>query len=47
VNPCLEPVLCNKRSHHEKAMHHEEEEPLLTTTRESLHAAMKTQSSQK
>ena len=37
----LEPVLLNKRSHCN------EEQPPLATTRESLHAAMKTQRSQK
>ena len=45
---CLEPVLCNKRSHHnEKPTHLNEEEPLLAATRESLRAATKTQHSQK
>ena len=44
----LEPVLCNKRSHrNEKPVHRNEEWPLLTATRESLHAATKTQCSQK
>ena len=43
-----EPVLCNKRSHHdEKPMHHNKEEPPLAATRESLRAATKTQCSQK
>ena len=41
---CLEPVLCNKRSHHnEKPRHRNEEQPPLATTRESLCAATKTQ----
>ena len=45
---CLEPVLCNKRSHHnEKPEKGNTEQPLLTTTRESLQAAMKTHHSQK
>ena len=45
---CLEPVLCNKRSHHnEKPVHRNEESPLLAATRESLRAATKTQRSQK
>ena len=45
---CLEPVLCNKRSHcNEKAVYHNEEYPLLAATRESPRAAMKTQCSQK
>ena len=45
---CLEPVLCNKRSHrNEKPTHRNEEQPLLAATRESLHAAKKTQCSQK
>ena len=44
----LESVLCNKRSFlNEKPGHHKEEQPLLTTTRESLHAATKTQCNQK
>ena len=43
-----EPVLHDKRSHrNEKPMHSNEEWPLLTTTRESPHAATKTQRSQK
>ena len=43
----LEPVLHNKRSHcNEKPVHHNEEQPPLTTTRESPHAATKTQRSQ-
>ena len=34
----LEPMPCNKRSHHkEKPMHHNKEYPLLTSTRESPH----------
>ena len=45
---CLEPVLRNKRSHHnEKPAHHKEEQPLHPATRESPHEAMKTQRSQK
>ena len=32
--PCLEPVLCNKRSRCERPVY-TKEEPLLTTTRES------------
>ena len=45
---CLEPVLRNKRSHSsEKPAHHNEEQPPLAATRESLHAATKTQRSQK
>ena len=44
----LQPMLCNKRSHsNEKPAHHKEEYPPLTTTRESPHAARKTQCSQK
>ena len=45
---CLEPVLCNKRSHrNEKPVHRNEEEPLLTATRGSLRAATKTQHHQR
>ena len=45
---CLEPVLLNERSHHnEKPAHCNEEYPPLAATRESPHAAMKTQRSQK
>ena len=45
---CLEPMLPNKRSHHnEKPVHRNEEQPLLAATRESPHAAKKTQRSQK
>ena len=45
---CLEPVLCNKRSHrNEKPVHRNEEWPPLAATRESPRAATKTQSSQK
>ena len=45
---CLEPVLRNKRSHHnEKPAHHNEEWPLLTTTKESPCTATKTQHSTK
>ena len=44
----LEPMLHNKRSHHnEKPAHHNKELPLLATTRESPRAAMKTQCSHK
>ena len=43
----LEPMLCNKRSHHEKPTHCNEEWPRLTATRESPCAATKTQCSQK
>ena len=44
---CLEPVLCNKRSHHrEKPAHVNEEQPL-TATRERLRTVTKTQCSQK
>ena len=45
---CLEPMFCNKRSHHnEKPAHRNQEELPLATTRESPHAEMKTQRSQK
>ena len=48
VPQLLEPVLCNKRSHHnEKPAHRSEEEPPLTATRESPHAATETQRGQK
>ena len=44
----LEPVLHSKRSHHKKQpAHRNEDEPLLAATRESPHAARKTQRSQK
>ena len=44
----LEPVLCNKRGHHnEKPAHRNEEQPPLAATRESPWAATKTQRSQK
>ena len=44
----LEPVLRNKRSHHnEKPMHCNKEWSLLATTRESPHTATKTRHSQK
>ena len=44
----LEPVLHNKRSHHnEKLMHRNEEQPPLAATRESPRAATNTQCSQK
>ena len=44
----LEPVLCNKRSHHyEKPAHCNGEWPPLATTRGSPHAVTKTQRSQK
>ena len=40
---CLQPMLCDKRSHHsEKPMHLNEEKPLLAATRESPSAAMQT-----
>ena len=40
---CLEPVIRNKRSHHnEKPSHRTKEQPLLTATRESPHTATKT-----
>ena len=43
-----EAQLLNKRSHpNEKAEHHNKEQPLGAATRESWHAATKTQSSQK
>ena len=41
----LEPVLRKKRNHNEKPKHHNKEQALLTTTRESPHAATKTQRS--
>ena len=45
---CLEPVLCNKRSHrNEKPTHRNEEQPLLAAARDSPRAATKTQHSQK
>ena len=45
---CLEPELCNKRSHrNEKPVHRSEEWPPLTATRETPRAATKTQRSQK
>ena len=45
---CLEPVLCNKRSHrNQKSAHCDEEQPPLATTRKSPREAMKTQCSQK
>ena len=44
----LEPMLRNKRSHHnKKPAHRNEEKPPLAATTESPHAAMKTQCSQK
>ena len=44
----LEPMLRNKRSHrNEKLVHPNKEQSLLAATRESPHAAMKTQPSQK
>ena len=44
---CLEPMLHDKRSHrNEKPAYLNEEEPPLATTRESPHAATKTQHSQ-
>ena len=40
----LEPMLLNKRSHHnEKPTHRKEEQPLLAATRESPHTATKIQ----
>ena len=45
---CLELVLHNKRSHrNEKPAHRNEEQPPITATRESLHAATKTQTQPK
>ena len=45
---CLEPMLCNKRSHrNEKPAHRNEEEPLLAATRGSPRAVPQTQCSQK
>ena len=44
----LEHVLCNKKSHcNERPKHCNKEQTLLAATRESLHAAMKTQHSKK
>ena len=44
----LEPVLHNKRSHYnERPVHCKEEKALLVATRESPHAATKTQHNQK
>ena len=44
---CLEPVLHNKRSHHnKKPVHRNKENPPLATTRESPRTATKTQCSQ-
>ena len=44
----VEPMLCDKRSHHnEKPVHHYKEQPLLATSRESPRTATKTQHSQK
>ena len=44
----LEPVLCNKRSHHnKKSTHRSEEKPTLNAIRESPRAATKTQHSHK
>ena len=44
----LEPMLCSGKSHHsEGPAHYSKEWPLLATTREGLHAATKTQRSQK
>ena len=39
----LEPVLCNKGSHHKKLTHHNAEQPLLSSTRESRMKATKTE----
>ena len=44
---CLEPLLHNKRSHHNESAHDNEEKTPLTANRESLLAAMKTNHSQK
>ena len=45
---CLEPVLCNKKHHHEKPEHHNEESRLpATIKRENQCKVMKTQYSQK
>ena len=45
---CLEPTICNERSHrNEKPAHRNEEWPPLTLTGESLRAAMKIQCSHK
>ena len=44
---CLEPVLCNKRSHHSEKPAQLNEKQLLSATRESLRTVTKTQSSQK
>ena len=41
---CLEPVLCNKKSHQDKKpVYHNQRVAPLTQTRQSSHAAMKTQ----
>ena len=54
LSPCAattEPMAWNPHStrghHNKKTTHHNEQSPLLTATRESPHAAMKTQNSQK
>ena len=45
---CALGPMCHKRNHHnEKPMDHNEQRPPLASTRESPHAAMKTQHSQK
>ena len=44
----LEPMLCNKRNHHDEKLEHRNKEwPVLAAARESLCAATKTQRSQK
>ena len=43
----LEPVLHNKRSHHNEKSVHCNEEPLLATTRENLRTAIKTKNNKK
>ena len=45
--PGLEPVLRKRCHHNGKSMHHNEEQPSLAPARESPHAAMETQCSQK
>ena len=44
---CLEPVLCNKRSHCNEKPAYNEQQPPLATARESPRAAMKTQRNHK
>ena len=43
----VEPVLCNKRSHHSKKPTHHSKLALLTATRECLHTVVETQCIQK